>query len=315
MSWKILISAPYALPVLDEYRSILEAQGCVVLVANVRERLEEDDLIALVGEIDGIICGDDRITERVLSAAPRLKVISKWGTGIDSIDVEAAKKLNVAVRNTPNAFSEPVADTVLGYILQFARSLSLMDNAMREGRWIKPQLVSLKETTIGVIGVGNCGKAVARRAAVFGARVLGNDVVEMPPDFLSQTGIEMVSLNRLLCESDFISTNPTLNPETYHLINDEAFALMKPDAVLVNASRGPVVEEAALIRALQTARIAGAALDVFEKEPLPLDSPLREFPNCLLAPHNANSSPLAASRVHQNTIQNLLNELKLRSRT
>lgn len=312
MYWRVLISAPYAMPVVDWYRAQLEAAGCEVVVASVRERLSEDELLPLIGDVDGIICGDDWITERVLTAASRLKVISKWGTGIDSIDLKAADRLGVSVRNTPNAFSEPVADTVMGYTLLLARQFDVMDRDIRRGLWQKPQLVSLRELTLGVIGVGNCGKAVVHRASAFGMRVLGNDPLEMANDFLASTGVQMIPLERLLREADLVSLNPTLNPTSYHLINDKALALMKPTAYLINTSRGPVVDEVALVRALERKQIAGAALDVFEIEPLPEDSPLRQLDNCWLAPHNANSSPLAAQRVHENTVRNLLEELSSR---
>src|ERR1051325_6069407 len=122
MKWKVLISAPYAMPVIDSYREELSAAGCDVIAAKVKERLEEDDLLPIIADVDGIICGDDRITLRVMEAAPHLKGISKWGTGIDSIDLEAAARRGIKVCNTPNAFSEPVADTVFGYMLQVVRT-------------------------------------------------------------------------------------------------------------------------------------------------------------------------------------------------
>lgn len=309
MKVQVLVSAPYAMPVLDFYRSELETAGCEVRVADVSERLSEEELLPLVADVDGIICGDDQITERVLDAAPHLKVISKWGTGIDSIDRVAAMRRGVAVYNTPNAFSEPVADTVMGYILLFARKLDVMNLAIRSGRWLKPQLTSLREKTLGVIGVGNCGKAVVRRAVAFGMRVLGNDPVEMPSDFLAGTRIEMAPLEDLLAQADFITLHPTLNPTSYHLINERRLAMAKRTAYLINTSRGPVVDERALAEALERRRIAGAALDVFEVEPLPGDSPLRRFENCWFGPHNANSSPTAAQRVHENTIRSLLEHL------
>ncbi|PYS18500.1 MAG: dihydrofolate reductase, partial [Acidobacteria bacterium] len=246
----------------------------------------------------------------VIEAAPRLKVISKWGTGIDSIDVEAAARRNVKVCNTTDAFSEPVADTVLAYILLFARQVARMNADLRANRWQKPQLFSLREKTLGVVGVGNCGKAVVRRAVAFGMRVLGNDIVQISPEFLHSAGIEMVSFPALLEQADFVTVHTTLNPTSFHLFNDGAFQQMKPGAYLINTSRGAVVEEAALVRALDTRKIAGAALDVFEVEPLPFGSRLRQFDNCWLSPHNANSSPMYADRVHENTIRNLLNELQ-----
>lgn len=309
MSKRILVSAPYAMPVIGMYRERLGAAGCDVVVAPVRERLSEDELLPLVGDVDGVICGDDQFTARVISAAPHLKVISKWGTGIDSIDREAARRAGVRICNTPGAFSEPVADTVMGYLLLFARQLPAMNGTIRAGRWEKPQLVALGEQVLGVVGVGNCGKAVVRRARAFGMRVLGSDIVDMPPEFVRETGVEMVPLAELLRASDYVSLNCDLNPMSFHLMGEGNLALMRPSAYLVNTSRGPVVDEPALVAFLQAGRIAGAALDVFECEPLPDDSPLRGLSDCWLAPHNANSSPRAASRVHESTITQLLEAL------
>lgn len=309
MTRKVLVSAPYMQPVIDRFRSIFEENEIELVIPPVKERLDEEELMEWVNDIDGAICGDDRFTERVLKAAPRLRVISKWGTGLDSIDQEACKRLGIAVRNTPNAFSEPVADTVMGYVLALARQLIPMDREMHAAGWSKQPGISLRECTLGVIGVGNVGKAVARRALAFGMRLLGNDIVEMPPAFLEETGIQMVSKEDLLREADFVSLNCDLNPTSYHLIGERELSLMKPSGYLINTARGPVVEEPALVKALQNRRIAGAALDVFEVEPLPEHSPLLRMDNVLLAPHNANSSPEAWERVHQNTIRNLLEVL------
>lgn len=310
MGWKVLVTAPYIQPVIDRFRPVFAENGVEIVVPSVNERFEEADLLEWVGDVDGVICGDDRFTERVLRAAPRLKVISKWGTGIDSIDRAACQRMGIPVRNTPNAFSEPVADTVIGYMLCFARNLLWLDRRMKEGVWQKTPSRALRECILGVIGVGNVGKVVARRALTFGMRVLGNDIVEIPAGFLADTGIEMVSKETLLRQADFVSLNCDLNPTSYHLMSDAEFALMKPTAVVINTARGPVMDEPALICALQEKRIAGAALDVFEVEPLPADSPLRQMDNVLLAPHNANSSPEAWERVHWNTINNLLDELR-----
>jgi D-3-phosphoglycerate dehydrogenase len=310
MSWKVLVSAPYIQPVLDRFRPIFEGHDVELVVPPVNERLSEEELLQWVGDIDGAICGDDRFTERVLQAAPRLKVISKWGTGIDSIDQAACQRLGIAVCNTPNAFSEPVADTVMGYVLCFARNLLQLDRNMREGIWHKTTSRALRECTLGVIGVGNVGKVVVRRAIAFGMHVLGNDIVEMPAQFLEETGIEMVSKESLLRQADFVSLNCDLNPTSFHLMSDAEFALIKSTAYLINTARGPIVDEPALVRVLREKRIAGAALDVFEVEPLPEDSPLCQMDNVLLAPHNANSSPEAWERVHQNTIRNLMEVLE-----
>ncbi len=310
--YTILLSAPYMIPEYPRFRPVFDAYGLRVIIPDVKERLEEDELLQYAGQIDGAICGDDRFTARVLQAsAPRLKVISKWGTGVDSIDRDTAARLGIQVRNTPNAFTDPVADTVLGYILAFARGLPWLDQAMKAGRWEKRVGYALNERTLGVIGVGNIGRAVLRRARAFGMRLLGNDIRPIDPAFVREVGVTMVPLERLLAESDFISLNCDLNPTSYHLINAETLAHVKPGAVLINTARGPIVDEAALVQALREGRLAGAALDVFEQEPLPPDSPLRTMPNVLLAPHNANASPRAWERVHWNTLRNLLEGLGL----
>jgi D-3-phosphoglycerate dehydrogenase len=171
--------------------------------------------------------------------------------------------------------------------------------------------MALSEYTLGVIGVGNIGKAVLRRAQAFGMKIFGNDIVEIDQTFINETGVEMTDLRFLLSNADFVSINCDLNPTSHHLMDADTFALMKPNAVLINSARGPIVAEEALIEALQAKRIAGAALDVFEHEPLPLDSPLLKMNNVLLAPHNSNSSPAAWEKVHWNTIRNLLDGLGL----
>ena len=306
----ILFTAPYMIPFLDRFRPVLESYGLEIIVPDVEERMEEADLLEYAGLFDGTICGDDRYTARVLEVcAPRLKAISKWGTGIDSIDQEICQQLGIMVGNTPNAFTFPVADSVLGYILAFARRQPWMDRAVKSGSWQKIPGRSLSECTLGVIGIGKIGKAVLQRAKSFGMELLGNDLCEIEPDFVAENRIEMTSLEDLLSRADFVSINCDLNPTSHHLMNEKTFELMKPGAILINTARGPIVEEKALIAALETSQISGAALDVFEVEPLEDGNRLKGFDNVLLAPHNANSSPVAWEQVHWNTIRNLLKGL------
>ena len=312
MSYRVLLSAPYLLPVIESFRAMLAASGIELVLAPVAERLSEDELMAYAGQVDGVLCGDDQFSRRVLEAfAPRLKVISKWGTGIDSIDGQAARQLGIRVCNTPGAFSHPVGDTVMAYMLAFSRRGPWMDREMKAGRWEKLPGRTLRECALGVVGVGNCGREVLRRAKAFGTRLLGNDIVQIPEEFIREVGVEMLPLEDLLRRADFVSLNCDLNPTSFHLINAQRLALLKPGAVLINAARGSVVDEPALIEALRSGRLAGAALDVFEQEPLPPGSPLRGFDQVLLAPHNANSSPEAWARVHRNTLRNLLDGLGL----
>jgi D-3-phosphoglycerate dehydrogenase / 2-oxoglutarate reductase len=310
MTWRILISAPYLLPIQEEFRLRLANEGIEIVTADVRERLSEEKLLSLIGSIDGAICGDDPFTERVLNEAAHLKVISKWGTGIDSIDRVAAAKRGIKVCNTPDAFTDPVADTTLGYILCFARKLPFMDQEIRRGEWIKRNSVALRQCTLGVVGVGNIGKAVVRRAKAFGMKLMGSDPVPVASSFIEETGMEMAPLEALLGAADFVSLHCDLNQTSHYLIDKAELALMRPGSYLINTSRGRVVNESALVEALRTGHIAGAALDVFETEPLPPESPLRSFENCLFAPHNANSDPAARMRVHESTIENLLRGLK-----
>ncbi len=306
MTTRVLLSAPYLLPVIETFRPMLASAGIELVLTRVEERLSEDELLAFAGQVDGVVCGDDRFTSRVLEAfAPRLRVISKWGTGIDSIDRETAERLGVRVGNTPGAFAHPVGDTVMAYILAFARRGPWMDREMKAGHWEKLPGRTLRECTLGVVGVGHCGREVLRRASAFGMRLLGNDIVPIPDEFINEVGVEMLTLEALLERADFVSLNCDLNPTSFHLINAASLAHLQPHAILINVARGAVVDEAALIETLRSGRLAGAALDVFEREPLPLDSPLRGFDNVLLAPHNANSSPEAWARVHRNTLRNL----------
>jgi D-3-phosphoglycerate dehydrogenase len=296
-------------PVIDRFRGRFEENDIELVVPPVEERMEEDELLEWIGDVDGVICGDDRFTERVLDQAPKLKVISKWGTGIDSIDQEACAERDIAVCNTPDAFSIPVADSVIGYALCFARSLPFLDREMKQGKWKKIEGRALHECTLGIIGVGDVGSVVAERGSAFDMTVLGNDIEPIDETVVSQTGLDVVEKEELLRRADFVSLNTDLNETSHHLMGGEQFEIMKDDGVLINASRGPVVDEEALVAALQNGEIGGAALDVFEEEPLPLDSPLRDMKNVMLAPHNANSSPTAWEFVHENTIDNLFDVL------
>lgn len=311
----VLISAPYMQPHLERFRTTFEKLAIDLIVPEVHERLSEAELMRYAGQYDGAICGDDRYTEKVIAAcAPRLKVISKWGTGIDSINQDAAKKYHVKVCRTTNAFTIPVSDTVMGYILAFARRQPWMDRNMKRGIWDKIPGKALNECTLGVIGVGNIGKMVLRKAKAFDMTLLGNDIQEIDPDFIHETGVEMTSLSELMKRSDFISVNCDLNPTSNHLINNQTLSNVKEGAILINTARGPIVKQADLIQFLQNGKLGGAALDVFEDEPLAPDSPLLRMDQVLLAPHNSNSSPEAWERVHYNTIINLIIGLGLQDK-
>lgn len=300
-----MVSAPYMRLEIDKFREWFAQHDIDIDLPDVKERMEERELLSVIGEYDGVICGDDRFTENVYKAAKKLKVISKWGTGIDSIHKEIAEKYGITVCNTPDAFSHPVSDTVLGLILSFSRTIIASDKLMKNGLWEKLPGKSLSEQTLGIIGCGNVGTRVAKKAEAFGMRILAYDIKAIPKPILEQYNIEQVDLDTLLKEADFISTNCDLNDSSFHILSYDEFNKMKNTAVVINTARGQVVDEIALINALKDKKIAGCGLDVFEYEPLPVDSPLRKMDNVILSSHNSNSSPKYWERVHMNTLNNL----------
>jgi D-3-phosphoglycerate dehydrogenase len=307
MKYTVLFTAPYMIPFVDRFKPVFDQYNIDLIVPDVHERMEESDLLNYAGQFDGALCGDDRYTARVVEACrPRLRVISKWGTGVDSIDAEACSRYGINSCCSRTRYP-PVADQFWVTFWRCRRQ-PWMDRKW-QGRWEKILGKALSESTLGVIGVGNIGKAVTRRARSFGMKVYGTDIIDIDHVFVTESGIEMTSLEFLLSNSDFVSINCDLNLTSHHLINRDTLALMKQNAILINTARGPIVEEKALIEALQARRLAGAALDVFEHEPLPIESPLMKMDNVMLAPHNSNSSPAAWERVHWNTIKNLLDGL------
>lgn len=297
----ILISA---VPFQNDYKKFEDYfKDFNVVLPLVREKLSEKELLSIIDQFDGVICGDDEFNSHVIDKAKKLKVLVKWGTGMDSIDFEYARKKGIVVCNTPNAFTEPVSDTVIGFMLCFARNIPQFDKFMKEGKWKKIQGYSLSEKTLGVIGMGNIGQAVARKAKALGMDVLGYDIKKI------NTDIKMVDKETLLKESDFVSLNCDLNPTSFHLITMKDLKLMN-GGIIINTSRGPVINEKDLVIALKKEIIKGAALDVFEKEPLAEDSELRSLDNVLLSPHSSNSSPDCYYKVHLNSLDKLFTVLK-----
>ena len=305
MKWRVMVSAPYMQLEIDRFREWFREHDIEIDVPPVKERLEEEDLLAVIEKYDGVICGDDRFTENVYRAAKKLKVISKWGTGIDSVHKEIAEKYGIVVCNTPDAFSHPVSDTVLGFMLSFSRSIIASDRLMKDGQWEKIPGKTLGEQVLGIIGCGNIGTRVAKKASAFGMKILAYDIKEIPKPIAEQYQIAQVSLDEVLEQADFVSTNCDLNESSYHILSTNEFKKMKNSAIVINTARGGVVDEVALIKALQEKEIAGCGLDVFEYEPLPIDSPLRHMDNVILSSHNSNSSPEYWGKVHKNTLNNL----------
>ena len=269
-----------------EPKKILEDNGFTLIWNEKNRPLKEEemlDLLVRVRPVFALVVGVDPVTERIMDAAPELKVIAKHGVGVDNIDLAAAHKRGIIVTNTPGANNQAVADLVWGLILSAARDIPKADYTTRRGRWDRFIGCEVWGKTIGIIGVGQIGLAVAKRARGFNMRILGYDPV---PNLgaAMEIGIEYTSLENLLKESDIVSLHAPLNSETYHLIDEQKLRLMKNSAILVNTARGDLVDEEALYRALKNGWIKAAALDVFSREPL-LDSPLVELENVILTPH------------------------------
>ena len=309
--YRALITAPPILPKIMTYKNIFDEHSTEIIIPpfNVIESLNEDQLILLLSEIDGILCGDDQITKKVIESARRLKIISKWGTGIDSIDKINAEKNGIKVLRVKDIFSEPVSDTVLAYILLFSRKIIEKNNLVKNHEWEKTESYILKEKSLGIIGLGHIGKIMAKKAHLLGMEVFGYDVRAVSTDYVKSTGIKMVPLHELLERSDFVTLHCDLNDTSFHLIGINELRIMKPESVIINTSRGEVIDQPALEDALKNKQISGAALDVFEVEPLPRGNILRKLDNVLLSPHNSNASPQIFNKVDQASIQNLFDGL------
>jgi len=263
----------------------------------------EDEKIEAAKDADAILTATAQITRRVMEASPKCKVIARYGIGYDTVDVDAATDNGILVVNVPDFCWEEVSNHAIVLLLACAKKLVLLDKLTKQGGWtdwgksreIILPMVSIHGQTLGVIGCGNIGRMTARKAQCFSLRVLGYDPY-VDKSLAKESGITLVSLPELLKESDFVSVSPLLNKETRHLIGEKEFKQMKPTAYLINTSRGPVIDEPALIKALQEKWIAGAGLDVFEKEPVDPDNPLFKMDNVVVTPHSASASDVASER-------------------
>jgi phosphoglycerate dehydrogenase-like enzyme len=251
------------------------------------------------------IAGSEHYTRSVLEELTDLRAIVRWGTGSDAIDIDAATDAGVAVVTTPGANAEAVADMALALMLASLRRLPELDAKVRAGRWRSPEIAGdLAEATVGVVGLGAIGRAVVRRVRGFGCRVLA---FEPDPDdrFVAEYAIELLTLDELLPQVDVLTLHAPLTDSTHHLVGARELELMPDHAVLVNTSRGPLVDEAALVGALREGRIAAAGLDVFEHEPLAGDEPITELPNVILAGHVSSATRLGMRRTGEAVVANL----------
>ena len=258
----------------------------------------EEEIIEATKDADAVLTFFGQMSRRVIESSPKLKVIVRYGIGYDTVDVDAATDNGVLVVNLPGFCLDEVADHTLALLLCCARKMAYYNNLTKSGYWAKyseMQMYSVTGQTLGLIGCGTIGQAVAKRAQGFSLRVLGTDPY-VSESVAREHGITLVSMAELLKESDFVSVHSLLGKDTHHLVGEKEFRQMKPSAYFMNTSRGPVVDEAALIKALQEKWIAGAGIDVFEQEPVDPGNPLLKMDNVVVTPHNAGWSDAAGQR-------------------
>jgi glyoxylate reductase len=299
---------------------VIPEEGLAAIRAACEMDLWEDDLpppreelLRRVAGCDGVLTLlTDRVDDEFLDAAgKKLRVVSNYAVGFDNIDVAACARRGIPVGNTPGVLTETTADLAWALLMAAARRLPEGDRYVRDGNWKTwgPLLLlgpDVHGASIGIVGFGRIGQAVARRAQGFGMEILYHDVQQLPPEVTEPLGATYLPLEELLPRSDFVSLHVNLSPVTRHLINAETLAWMKPTAVLVNTSRGPVVDQVALATALRDGVIWAAGLDVTDPEPIPMDDPLVGLDNCLIVPHIASASRATRGKMAAMAAANLL---------
>lgn len=299
---RLLVTCPPFLQTLDDYLEELLGHGLEVVAPEVDQEVPEDALVGVVEGVEAVVAGDDPYTDRVAGAATELAILVKWGVGIDAVDVEAFERRGVRVEHTPDVFGDEVADVALGYLVLLARRLHEIDRGVRDGGWPKPQGTSLRGERLGIVGAGDIGSSLARRGSVLGMDLVGHDIRTINAGLREETGLEPVPLDDLLETARFVVLCCGLTEQNRHMIDEAALSRMRSDAHLVNVGRGPLVDTRALARALEAGELAGAALEVFEEEPLPSAHPLRSAGNCIFGSHNASNTRQAVHRVNRQVI-------------
>ena len=310
---KVLVSCPPMLGMLDEFAPLAEKRGVTLVPAKVTQILSEEELMQLVPQHDGWIIGDDPASRSVFEAGVRgqLKAAVKWGIGVDNVDFEACRDLAIPIINTPNMFGKEVADIAVAYTVGLARQLFFIDQQIKadETAWPKPAGISLEGKQVGLIGFGDIGKNVAKRLSACDMHITAYD-----PGVAGDAGI--ANLTRAVwpegIESmDFLVFTCALNEKTHHMLNTETLAKTKKGVYVINVARGPLIDEAALIQALENQQVCAAALDVFEIEPLPKDSPLRSMPQCIFGSHNSSNTKDAVRRASYKALDELFGFLNV----
>lgn len=284
MKYYVLSTSPTFGYYASEPLEYLKSHGCDIELTPQTKKLSEEEIVQKVNNLDAMIVGIEKITEKVIAAAQKVKIISKHGAGVDNIDMKAATSKGIVVTSAPGANSDAVADLTIALFLAVARKIPFADHSIREGAWPRVVGVQLNGKVLGIVGLGQIGKKVAKRASGFNMKVLAYDVIK-DEEFAFKNGITYTSMEEILSLSDYISLHIPFAPSTQHLIGEKELGQMKKESILVNISRGNIVEEGALHRALRDGKIRGAALDVFAQEPVAKTNPLLTLDNFIATPH------------------------------
>lgn len=309
MQRKILITARSFRQTPGPHQQLLREGGYQILESPEDRPLEAAELVALVTDVEALIAGVDKITADVIASAERLRVISRYGVGVDNVDLEAATRRGIVVTTTPGANSVSVAELTLALILALARHIPHHNRVVKQGHWRRTPGVELSGAVLGLIGMGRVGREVASRAAAFGMRILYRDPVPPPQELLDRLGASSRPLEDLLSQSDVVSLHLPLDDDTRNLIDRQAIERMKPSALLINTARGGLVDEQALYEALVQGKLAGAACDSFSQEP-PSESPLLDLDNFIATPHIGSTTLQATLRMGQMAAENALAVLR-----
>jgi len=296
----------------------LTEAGCTVRAAALWGPLADDQLIDACYDVDAVIAATDPYDDAFFSACPRVKLVARCGVGVDSVDLVSATRHGVLVTNVPDAMTDAVADYCFALLLGLVRRIPEGDACMRRGGWEEYPGIELRGKRLGLVGFGKIGQEVARRAMGFGMEVVAYDPYwnsgydAVGRSFVEGCSVTPMDLEVLLRTSDVVSIHAPNTPQTRHLISASRLGMMKPTAYLINTARGALVDSAALVEALQSGHLAGAAIDVYEQEPLPADHPLRYVPRLLLTPHNAFNAREAAERMSEGCALPILDLLACR---
>jgi len=303
--YKVLVTATNYSVLCAEAKRMLEEAGCEIVENRLGRPHTFEELIPLVGDIDGVVAGVDTWDEAVFKLAPKLKAIARFGVGVDNIDLEKAKEYGIRVTNVPAGNANAVAELTVGLILSAMRKIPVLHQSARQGYWDRTVGEELAGKTVGLLGFGNIAQMVARKLQGFDVKLIAFDKYPNLPK-AEELQVEMAGPDEVFGRSDVVSMHLPSLKETHHMMNDEAFAKMKPGSFFVNTARGALVDEKALYRALKENKIAGAAIDVYEQEPAAADNPLFQLDNLITTPHTAAETVETYRRVSLVTAKALL---------